>query len=1251
MDEVSEVKQNNQQNEQQNRQQHRQQHQQQYAQQVFNRLEELIDYQNYLRNPRAKISSWRKDKIDKSEIDEDLLYTKKKYRSYATKMAKRSRPEFLPLHEEYKERLFNIIDRRQQELHPRKRKTQQSQQLVAYGYKKLKKHERELLGDSVLPSDLIINREELPNVEIKLYDIDINNMLDLERYKFKVEHGILPVDTIIAILVEKITVGLIRRIDEIGRGYNFYVYIFTKCIYTKNDEAIVFYITSLTHKREEAYVSMRRELYKVIKMCFSEIKERIYTTEGGESDLTFDSIDEVHVTFYRYHGNRLIHITQEPAPMGYKYRELPEWIRYSKSITNIQNNDDSCFKWCIARYFCQEEKNKFRITKKLREEAKKYDWFGLDDPNTFNEENLCKFEDYYNLRIIIFGINDEPGYYIRHLRNDKNNSKYTKIYLGHYIDHFFLIINLKGFIGCGMRKEINSTRSFYICESCFNVFWEEKALNKHIIKCTNSPPSYKLPKEKYLHFINYKHTLKYNVVCYADFEATTTPEKIQIPNSFCIFCPDLDILEVRYSDNTDNLFKEFWSILENIYAKVIERYEENAKLEDKNYYNSPDTICRFCRKDNIVLTKHYDRFTGKFISYACIQCHSKLSKPNKLRIFFHNLKGYDSHFIVKYGIKQYPQNKIQPLGKSKEKLFCIKIGKFVLLDSYCHLPFSLSQLIKDYVTEKKFAKFLPSWYTHKEAYPYEWFDNYDKLNSTKFPSIENFYSRLNNKTISEKEYQEALDIFNKHCKTFKDYHDIYLRGDVVLLAEVFEKYREISLLTYHLDPAWYVSGPAFFYDAMKYMTKSTLPLIQDQTLYDLIKSGIRGGICGIGEKSSAIATNNISILALDCVNLYGRAMMEPLPKEIIDYSRWIESKERFDSNRYENIKNKNPNKEILLLLNKARKDVGFIFCVDITLPYDLHDEFLAYPLFPEKRDGKLMQTLTNKEKYVVLDRYLRFGIERGYIVTKIHVIIEFKKEAYMKPYIEFNTEQRRVATEKKELSKVAYFKNANNMVFGKNIENPEKYSSYIIYKGERAVEYFNHPENYKDYIMIDDKEPIILFSQKRPSVHLNKPIIIGFCILDISKHIMSEHFYRLKRIYGNKMKLLYTDTDSFYLEIHMPEKEAIDLLRKYEEYFELPDSKIKKVPGKMALEKTCKTFRAFAAKHYIVDKDEKCKGVPKHCTTTERKETREYYQIKSEKHLVLLNKVVKRISYSDDKKIYISEDEIYPIGYKGTYYK
>jgi hypothetical protein len=189
----------------------------------------------------------------------------------------------------------------------------------------------------------------------------------------------------------------------------------------------------------------------------------------------------------------------------------------------------------------------------------------------------------------------------------------------------------------------------------------------------------------------------------------------------------------------------------------------------------------------------------------------------------------------------------------------------------------LSQLVKDFVEERIFKSFLPDWYTHKEAYPYEWFNNYEEFDVPFLHDRDAFYSRLTDKTISEKDNNEAKNIFEKHCKTFKDYHEIYLKGDVVLLAEIFEMYRKLSLETYCIDPTWYVSGPSFFYDAMKFMTGCKLPLIDDIDLYQMIKSGIQGGICNVGEKCSAIADDKTCILYLDTTNLYGKAMMEPLP--------------------------------------------------------------------------------------------------------------------------------------------------------------------------------------------------------------------------------------------------------------------------------------------------------------------------------------------------------------------------------------
>jgi hypothetical protein len=255
----------------------------------------------------------------------------------------------------------------------------------------------------------------------------------------------------------------------------------------------------------------------------------------------------------------------------------------------------------------------------------------------------------------------------------------------------------------------------------------------------------------------------------------------------------LEILEVRYSPNAEELFEEFWKILKAIQSKLMIIYKKHEVFRGPVPY-SPSGICEYCEKETENLVVHHDHFNGKFLGYACASCNSSMKVSKDIRVFFHNLKGYDSHFIIKYGLKvitrekelsppddaneeeDKPIEKINVLGRSKEKLFSIKIGHFLFLDSLCHLDTSLSQLIKGYVKERRFVKFLPDWYTHKEAYPYEWFNTYEKFELPFLPEREAFYS---------------------------------------FLAEVFEKYRELSMKSYKLDPAWYVSAPSLFYDAMK----------------------------------------------------------------------------------------------------------------------------------------------------------------------------------------------------------------------------------------------------------------------------------------------------------------------------------------------------------------------------------------------------------------------------------------------------
>jgi hypothetical protein len=263
------------------------------------------------------------------------------------------------------------------------------------------------------------------------------------------------------------------------------------------------------------------------------------------------------------------------------------------------------------------------ITKELKKLLNEYEWFGLDNPKTFSEEGLCEFEDKYNLSIVIFKIDEEPGYKVIHLRHHNDNRKC--IFLGFYIDHYFLIRNLNGFIGCAVRNIYETTKSFYVCTICYQYFSKSRYLKEHVHHCQNEPPSYRFPKRQFNSFSRIHATLRYPAVVYADFEATTIPcgtFSKQIPNSFCLFCPSLDILEVRYSNNPEELFSEFWSILKFIHKELLEKYKQNKKLSQQ--IKIPDnTVCQYCNSTTKIV-RHHDHFTGEFIAFICDNCNKRM---------------------------------------------------------------------------------------------------------------------------------------------------------------------------------------------------------------------------------------------------------------------------------------------------------------------------------------------------------------------------------------------------------------------------------------------------------------------------------------------------------------------------------------------------------------------------------------------------------------------------------------------------
>ena len=158
----------------------------------------------------------------------------------------------------------------------------------------------------------------------------------------------------------------------------------------------------------------------------------------------------------------------------------------------------------------------------------------------------------------------------------------------------------------------------------------------------------------------------------------------------------------------------------------------------------------------------------------------------------------------------------------------------------------LEPTIKRLSETSKIYKEKASLFTRKGVYPYDYIDSLQRLNETQLPPKEAFYSKLNKSHISDEDYEHAQKVWREFdCKTMRDYHDLYLKSDVLLLADVFENFRDLCLKNYELNPAWYYTAPGLAWDAALKRTKVELELFADREMLDMFEKGIRGGVSSI----------------------------------------------------------------------------------------------------------------------------------------------------------------------------------------------------------------------------------------------------------------------------------------------------------------------------------------------------------------------------------------------------------------------
>ena len=176
---------------------------------------------------------------------------------------------------------------------------------------------------------------------------------------------------------------------------------------------------------------------------------------------------------------------------------------------------------------------------------------------------------------------------------------------------------------------------------------------------------------------------------------------------------------------------------------------------------------------------------------------------------------------------------------------------------------------------------------------------------------------------------------------------------------------------------------------------------------------------------------------------------------------------------------------------------------------------------------KLVCNLFNKKKYVAHINALKQALNHGLKLKKIHRVIEFNQEAWLKPYIDMNTELRNVAKNdfEKDLLKLM-----NNSVFGKTMENIRKHRDIKLVTTDKERSKLVSEPNYHTINLISKDLSII--EMKKTKVKMNKPIYLGLSILEISKASMYEFWYDyMKPKYANNVKLCCMDTDSFIMNI------------------------------------------------------------------------------------------------------------------------
>ena len=959
---------------------------------------------------------------------------------------------------------------------------------------------------------------------------------------------------------------------------------------------------------------------------------------------------------------------------GSTYIPTPRFLALKRCIVNVENRDLKCFLWSVLSALYPPKVHKECVTNYLKYETT-LDMTGLNYP--VETKQIPQFEKQnpsISINVLSFE-SDTKSFSIEYLSPERGRQHHISLLLledpqDTSKHHYVHVTDLSRLVA--HRSKHNG--STHVCSSCLHPFSTSTTLENHIPYCLEHAPQqvrYPDPEDCKLKFVNVKKQQPVSFFLVADFESFLTPtdddddddrSRTKIINEhnvsgFC--CHRVTQLDQYRTPPTvysgDDVISKFYEHVTNESKEIGKIMATNVPMEpltvQQHSRYTRATVCDNCKQPfthRNWKVHHHDHLTGKFLFPCCNDCNLQFKSTRThhgsyqffLPVIFHNLKNYDSHFIIKNFEKKYVEThgkdhkinyediKVIPLNS--EKFITFQIGNLRFLDSYQFLSTSLEELVSLLLKSGKenFVETTKYLGNHdlvfaKGVYPYAYITDRSKFDETRLPSIDCFYNDLKDEPLSEEDYDRAQQIWTHFdIQNLRQFHDHYLLSDVLLLIDVFQHFRHTTFDAHRLDCLHFFTLPSLAWNAALKHTEAEIDLITDPDMYLMIENSMRGGIAVISKRHARANNPYVEgydesqpdsyITYLDANNLYGYAQSEPLP---VGNFQFLSKEEisKFD----------------MKFLNSIPSDssTGYILECDLSYPPELHDLHADYPMAPEHltitRDllspyakslidplhpwqpfKKLVPNLMNKQKYVCHYRNLQFYLNHGLKLDKIYRIISFTQRPWLKPWIDLCTEQRKTARSdfESDLAKLQA-----NATFGKTMENVrQRVNLRLIADSDKLLKATGKVSFRHSQIINSD---LVLVRAARQKVTLNKPISVGFSILELSKLLMYTFYYdHLKAKYGNRCTLLFTDTDSLCCHIETPnlyEDMEVELneydTSNFEKDHPLYSTKNHRVLGKFKSETGSlapKEFVGLRAKMYSLDcgkkSQKKAKGVKKH---------------------------------------------------------